>query len=116
MKYDLFATLYVEAQEYSNVEMYIAERGWQEWMDNYPGEHLGNILTSIYELATTPLKEIRESRKISRAAFSRIYNIPIRSLEDWDTDKRKIADYNKMLIAYTFFMDGFLGKGGERNE
>ncbi|MBO0423876.1 helix-turn-helix domain-containing protein [Enterococcus plantarum] len=116
MKYDLFATLYAEAQEYSNVEMYIAERGWQEWMDNYPSEQLGNILTSIYELATTSLKEIRESRKISRAAFSRVYNIPVRTLEDWDTEKRKITDYNKMLIAYTFFMNDFLDKSAESNK
>ncbi|PZL71699.1 hypothetical protein CI088_11905 [Enterococcus plantarum] len=116
MKYELFATLYAEAQEYSNAEMYISERGWQEWMNNYPEKQLGHILSSIYDLAISSIKEIRESRKISRAAFSRMYNIPIRTLEDWDTEKRKIADYNKMLIAYTFFMNDFLGKGGEKNE
>lgn len=99
MKYELFNQLYAEALEYSDVELYIAERGWQEWMDDC--EDPGETLNSIYSLANSSLKEIRESKGISRAAFSRMYNIPIRSLENWDSGSREAPDYIKPLIAYT---------------
>lgn len=114
MKYELFTTLYQEALEYDDLEMRIAERGWQDWMDNFNSDQLGNILTTIYNLSHMSIKEMRESEKMSRAQFSRIYNIPIRTLENWDAETRKMTSYDKMLIAYTFFMDDFLGKGGEK--
>ena len=37
--------------------------------------------------------EIRKMLGISRAAFSRKYNIPIRTLEDWDAGKKNPPDY-----------------------
>lgn len=110
MKYELFATLYQEALEYTDLDMFVAERGWQEWMDNFDNDKLGDILTTIYALANMSIKEMRESKKMSRAQFSRIYNIPIRTLENWDGETRKMTSYDKMLIAYTFFMDDFLAK------
>ena len=38
-------------------------------------------------------EEIRKILGISRAAFSRKYNIPIRTLEDWDAGKKNPPDY-----------------------
>ena len=37
--------------------------------------------------------EIREILGISRAAFSRRYNIPIRTLEDWDAGRKNPPEY-----------------------
>lgn len=100
MKYELFVKLYGEALEYVDVDMYIAERGWQEWMNDF--ENHGEILNSVYSLANMTIKEMRESNGYSRAAFSRAYNIPIRTLENWDADVNKMPNYVKMMIAYTF--------------
>ena len=41
----------------------------------------------------TKSEEIRAILGISRAAFSRKYNIPIRTLEDWDAGKKNPPDY-----------------------
>ena len=41
----------------------------------------------------TRSEEIRKILRISRAAFSRKYNIPIRTLEDWDAGKKNPPDY-----------------------
>ena len=38
-------------------------------------------------------EEIRSILGISRAAFGRKYNIPIRTLEDWDAGKKNPPDY-----------------------
>lgn len=43
-------------------------------------------------------KEIRELSKLSRAAFSRKYNIPLRTLEDWDNGKNNPPVYVMELL------------------
>jgi DNA-binding transcriptional regulator YiaG len=105
MKYELFKILYSEALEYSDVDMYIAERGWQDWMDNFDEDKIGDLLASIYELAHKSLKEIRQDRNTSRAAFSHMYSIPVRTIENWDAEKTHLNEYIKMLIAYTLFIE-----------
>ena len=46
MKFQLYSKLYQEALTYDDVDMYIGERGWQEWMDDY-GEDNVQLITSI---------------------------------------------------------------------
>ena len=44
------------------------------------------------------IKEIRESSGLSRVDFSKRYSIPVRTLEDWESEKRKCPEYvNKLL-------------------
>ena len=47
--YDLFTKLYGEAKTYDSLELYISERGWQDWMDNFNIETVTAILRKIYE-------------------------------------------------------------------
>lgn len=105
MKYKLFSTLYKEALEYNDLGMYISERGWQEWMEQFKEDQLGNILTLIYNLSKMSVKEMRESKGISRAEFSRVQGIPSRTLQDWDLSVSSPTNYLKAYIAYTFFIE-----------
>lgn len=75
-------------------------------------EALGNadVDQEISFLANSDLKTVREKYGYSRAAFSRLFNIPIRSLEDWDAERRKMPDYVKALICYALFEGGDDGK------
>lgn len=102
MKFELFKTLYVEALEYDDKEMYIAERGWQEWMESHsPTE----ALETIWSLAKGTVKENREKCNLSRTAFSVRNNIPIRTLENWDSGVNAPQDYVKMLIDYSLVIE-----------
>ncbi|MFQ9630008.1 MAG: helix-turn-helix domain-containing protein [Enterococcus avium] len=103
MTYKLFLSLYSEALSYADTDMFIGERGWQDWMDDYPTEELGTLMQDIFFLAKSDLKTIREKYGYSRAAFSRSFDIPVRSLEDWDAGRRKMPDYVKVLICYALF-------------
>lgn len=106
MTYDLFITLYSEALEYSDVDLYIAERGWQDWMDDYDGS-IGEALAMIYTLATNNIKSNRQLAGLSRAAFSRQYRIPIRTAENWEAtgdNARELPSYTKTLIDYSLFL------------
>lgn len=105
MKYKLFINLYEEALGYDDLSMYISERGWQEWMEQFKEDQLGNVLTLIYNLSKMSVKEMRESKGISRAEFSRVHGIPSRTLQDWDLSVSSPTNYLKAYIAYTFLIE-----------
>lgn len=44
------------------------------------------------------ISEMRKYLGMSRADFSRSYNIPIRTLEDWESGKRKAPEYVTRLL------------------
>ena len=49
--------------------------------------------------------EIREMSGLSRAAFSRRYKIPVRTLEDWEAGKRIPPEYVLELLARVTAID-----------
>lgn len=44
------------------------------------------------------VREMRNYLGLSRAAFSRLYKIPIRTLENWEAGTRKCPDYVMYLL------------------
>lgn len=102
MKFELFKQLYSEALEDTTLEYFIAERGWQDWMEEYEPDKVADILNYIYYLANNPLKD---TRSVSRAEFSRQYSIPVRTLQDWDLGNRNAPEYVKLLLDFAQFTD-----------
>lgn len=55
------------------------------------------------------LKEMRSylggEKPLSKAAFSRKYKIPVRTLEDWEAGKRVPPEYVLNLLAIVVKMD-----------
>lgn len=103
MKFSLFKELYSEALEDTTLEFFIAERGWQEWMEEYEPDEVAELLSRIYGLANNPLKD---TRQVSRAEFGRQYGIPVRTLQDWDLGNRSAPEYVKLLIDFAQFTNG----------
>lgn len=101
MKFELFKQLYSEALEYEELDMYVAERGWQEWMEEFEAS---TILPAIYELATSTIKENRERIGLTRDGLANLVSIPYRTLQDWELGNRKYPTYVKLLIDYALFM------------
>lgn len=109
MNFTLFAQLYFEALDYDNFEMYAAERGWQDWMDDFTDEsgnpdRITNTLHQLYSFANTPLQEIRKKHGLSRAEACRIFRIPVRTFEDWER-KESVPEYTKCLICYVLHVE-----------
>lgn len=102
MRFELFKQLYSEALEGATLEYFIAERGWQDWMEEYEPDQVANLLSHIYRLANNTLKD---TRQVSRAEFSRRYSIPVRTLEGWDAEERTAPAYVKLLLDYAQFMN-----------
>lgn len=114
MKYRIFSELYQEAKESQNLELYIAERGYEEWMEQYlngsNAENVVKILTDIYNMSNQSLTEIREGVGLSRAEFSRMYKIPVRTIENWEYDISKLNEYINMFLIYTLLEEHENGK------
>lgn len=108
MKYSLFSKLYDGAKEYSDLDMYIAERGWQEWMDKYGEDYdkIAEILTKIYDLARMNVKEIRKSINMAQNGFAIFLSIPLPTIQSWEYEKRSAPDYLVKYIAYIAFQEG----------
>ena len=105
MNFELFSELYKETLESSDKEMFIAERGWQDWMNQYNAHEIGILLSEIYILSNSSIRENRERYGLTRAAFCRRHDIPRRTAESWEMEQNKIAPYLKELFDYSFFTD-----------
>lgn len=108
MKFELFSELYNEALQYSDPDMYVSERGWQEWMDEYSQDNdvsvVADILHNIYDLSRMDIKQMRASLGLTFKAFSELYSIPSRTVQDWEYGKNKTPDYVRKFVAYTILL------------
>lgn len=105
MEYKLFRKLYEEVKICKDLEYYIAERGGEEWMDDYEMNEVVQILNDIYELGKMGIAELRENElSISRAEMSRSYGIPEKTLLYWEQGKREMTPYLMCLIAYSVYV------------
>ncbi len=48
------------------------------------------------------LKMLREKRGMTQREFSEYMGIPLRTIEDWETGRRKMREYELRLICYYF--------------
>lgn len=104
INYSTFVRLYNEAEREKDLDMYIAERGWQDWMGDDVDDVI-DVLRTTYEVARSDFKELREMRGISQADMIRTYNIPARTLKQWEYGEREPAEHVRKLLAYAVTME-----------
>lgn len=114
MKFSIFTELYSQALEYDDYELYLSERGWQEWMEKYDkAEHIDNVLEAIYFLAHNSIEQVRKRFNLSRVNLSKFSYIPIRTLENREANEAQLDDkltckkhvYDRLYISYILFME-----------
>lgn len=105
MRFETFLKLYGEAVESGSLDLFISERGWQEWMNDFKISEIIKISEEIYFMAHSSLSEIRKKYNFSRAGLSRKYYIPARTLQDWENGTRKAPAYVISMLYYTLLLD-----------
>lgn len=65
----------------------------------------GSMEDDLKQKENMSTMEMREHLKISRAEFSRRYNIPVRTLENWESGKSKCPDYVRQLLERAVLED-----------
>lgn len=97
----IFYRLWQDALAQPNKEMYIGEYGYPDWFDEISTDtgEISEILGNIHDVAHMTVRDMIIKSGMTQAAFSFHFCIPIRTVEQWATGKRKCADYIRLMIA-----------------
>lgn len=57
----------------------------------------------VDETSKIDIKALREHYNLSRSEFCRFFNIPYRTVQDWEIGKRKMPDYVYELLEYKLY-------------
>lgn len=108
--YELFVRLYKEAQCYEDMDLFIAERGWQEWMDSYGIIDVANILKKSFIISRLTVRDICDRTGLSVPKIAAKYAINQRTLERWVQGINDPSDYDKTFLAYVVFAEEVNGE------
>lgn len=108
MNYSLFAQLLSEAKEAKNIDSYIIERGWQDWMSDYNNDSdataITDILKLIYEIGNMSIEELVDEFISVTKETIKSACIPKRTLHSWKSGEREPAPYLLVMMAYIVFV------------
>lgn len=111
INYATFVRLYNEAAQEENLDIYIAERGWQDWMGTEDNtEEVISLLQTIHGAVRSDFTQLRNILKLSPFEMMRKYDIPNRTRQHWERGEREPADHVRKLLSYAVIMEA-LNKG-----
>ena len=103
MDYATYAQLWAEATQYADFDLYVAERGWQGWMDAYADRSDSAVLDTlqrIWDMAHDGTRAMRRLLGSSQAAFAARFGIPTRTVENWESGSNLPPPYVIKLLGY----------------
>lgn len=97
----LFEKLWKDALAQPQKELYIAEYGYPDWFDEIGGDvtEIVQVLENIYDVARMSVREIIAHTGLTQAGFSAKFCIPLRTIENWATEKRDCPDYVRLMMC-----------------
>lgn len=104
MTYDLYNRLLLRALDCRDVDEFLANCGDPELLDLYgeDTDRLIDALLTIWGVALDGTRHIRSRLCMTRAEFSTAFQIPIRTLENWEStggNSRKPPEYIVSALA-----------------
>lgn len=101
--YELFIKLYKEAQLYDDMDWFIAERGWQEWMNDYKDDMIASILKTSYKLSRMTFSELKEFSGLSVPKLADKIGVSPRTFGKWVSGEVMPPAHDKMFLTYVMF-------------
>lgn len=99
INFETFRSLYGEAKEYTDIDYYTAERGWQDWMSGLPTNEITQILSGIFEYAHEGFSAVLRHYN-SLKQVSLLFAVPYDTTYKWKSGDSKPAEYTIMMMAY----------------
>ena len=104
MKVSTFRKLLINASECKSLETFYIECGGSlpenYYEDNGNAEKAVHVMKKIWELHNNfTFKKVREISGLSQEKFATEYNIPLRTVENWETGTRNPTKYILELLA-----------------
>lgn len=109
MKYRDFRNIYLSLGDCDSEEMFIAERGWQDWMEEYADDESGgkitNILHAFWCIKDNIVKGLKIVCGLTQEEIDEDYGIPKRTIEDWSSGAHIAPQGKACMLAFCVFTD-----------
>ena len=101
MTHETYYRLVSDALAAESEEMFISAPGWSDWMDEYgeDTDRLASDMRNIYQVSHMTMLDLLFASGLTKAAFSRRFLIPLRTVENWVSGIRPCPIYVRVLIA-----------------
>lgn len=102
IKYKRFNEILYAAQKQPDLQLFLAEYGLPEWIikEITEGEQaVVKMLMSIHHILYSTPKELIAESGLSQTKFAARFNIPLRTVQDWCGERRKMPNYLKFMVA-----------------
>ena len=93
MTHETYYRLVSDALAAESEEMFISAPGWSDWMDEY-GEDTDRLASDMRTML-----DLLFASGLTKAAFSRRFLIPLRTVENWVSGIRPCPIYVRLMIA-----------------
>lgn len=104
MTYKNYLALVGECKKYDTADAILAEYGYPadcEWT----AAGLAKAFDIIFVVSRLDIAKLIEIDSGNQSTFSRTYNIPLRSLQNWVAGVRQAPEYVIQLIGYTLISE-----------
>ena len=97
----LFKKLFQDALEQPDFETYLAEYGYPDWFDDISqdADEIIKILKNIHYAANCSMRQLVSYSRLTQAAFSERFCVPLRTIEEWVGGRRTPPPYVKLMMA-----------------
>ena len=101
MTHETYYRLVSDALAAESEEMFISAPGWADWMDEYGDDtdRLASDMRNIYQVSHMTMLDLLFASGLTKAAFSRRFLIPLRTVENWVSGIRPCPIYVRLMIA-----------------
>lgn len=102
--FDTYRILYTEAKEYEDIDRYIMERGWQDWMDNIrDADRIADFLRAVYVISKGGLDGILavEGENTKLISFCNRYVLNYSTVQKWKLKLSTPSEDRLLHIGYS---------------
>lgn len=98
--FDTYRVLYAEAREYEDIDRYIMERGWQDWMDGMDAEQIADLLRAIHTISRDGIIGMLAVDGTKLTAFCKRYLLPYNTAQKWKLGSNPPTEYTMLMLGY----------------
>ncbi len=98
--FDTYRNLYAEAREYEDIDRYIMERGWQDWMDGMDAVQIADLLRAIHTISREGIIGMLAVDGTKLTAFCKRYCLPYPTAQKWKLGSAPPTEYTMLMLGY----------------
>lgn len=108
MDFKTYRDLYLQAGDYKDFDLYVAERGWQGWMEEYASDddnadRIVAAMAFIYKAYRCNAKELCKIAGIKMTTYTELVGVNYRTVQRWASGEIDFPAHIKLLSSYALF-------------